>query len=223
MNSRSFVAALSQIKLAGVFNPYADRCVVHDLADGPAVRRSNLRSYLSAIEAADANTIWMGRDLGYRGGRRTGLALTDEVHLTALAETYPGATPAKATKGPAIAERTAAEIWSVLSSLDKPPLLWNVFPFHPYELGNEMTNRRFAARELAEVSELNRALIDWLRITRIVCIGQDAASYADHFGIRVEYVRHPSYGGIPEFRAGMRRLYHNELHISGRKGQNALF
>jgi len=28
-----------------------------------------------------SNTIWMGRDLGYRGGRRTGLALTDEAHL----------------------------------------------------------------------------------------------------------------------------------------------
>jgi hypothetical protein len=223
VNPRSFVAALSQIKLAGVFNTYADRCAVHDLADGPAVRRTNLRGYLSAIEDTAADTIWMGRDLGYRGGRRTGLALTDEVHLTVLAETYPGATPSKATKGPAIAERTAAEIWSVLSSLKRPPLLWNVFPFHPHEPDNEMTNRKFSKRELAVVTELNRELIRWLGIKRIVCIGQDAASYADNLGVAVQYVRHPSYGGIPEFRSGMRKLYGNDLRGPRKAAQNALF
>jgi hypothetical protein len=91
---RSFVAALSQINMEGRSNPYNHCCDVHDLANAPAVRRRNLRTYLSAIEQL-GDIIWMGRDLGYRGGRRTGLALTDECRLNAVAHSRPGAHPAK--------------------------------------------------------------------------------------------------------------------------------
>jgi hypothetical protein len=214
MTPRSFVAALADVRLAGVFNPYADRCRTHDLADGPAVRRSNLRGYLAAIESLETDTIWMGRDLGYRGGRRTGLALTDERHLDEMSNSYPGTSPSRATKGPAIAERTAAEIWAVLGRLENPPLLWNVFPFHPHEADEPFSNRRFTARELAAVNDLNHALITWLGIRRIISIGQDAATYASGFGVEVECIRHPSYGGVRDFRAGVRRLYGDELRAA---------
>ena len=33
------------------------------------------------IADAELDAIWVGRDLGYRGGRRTGLALTDDVYF----------------------------------------------------------------------------------------------------------------------------------------------
>ncbi|QEZ44119.1 uracil-DNA glycosylase [Cupriavidus oxalaticus] len=211
MTPRSFVAALAEIRLESVFNPYSNRCEIHDLADAPAVRRRNLRTYLTAIEELGADTIWMGRDLGYRGGRRTGLALTDERRLDAFAHSYPGATPNKATKGPVVAERTAAEIWAILERLDRRPLLWNVFPFHPHEADAPMTNRKFSAKELAAVSELNHTLFKWLGIRRIICIGQDAASYARSFGISVECVRHPSYGGVADFRRGMQEIYGDSL------------
>lgn len=220
--TRSFVAALSEIDLDGVFNPYRDRCFVHDLENGPAVRRRNLRGYLGSIEHLAADTIWMGRDLGYRGGRRTGLALTDERRLSILPQSYPGAAPCKATRGPIVAERTAAEIWAVLGRLRRPPLLWNVFPLHPHEPGEPMSNRRFTSRELAKVTDLNRALVDWLRIKRIICIGQDAAAYASTLGPAVECVRHPSYGGVNEFRAGMQRIYGPELRCPP-SGQPELF
>ncbi len=223
MNPRLFVAALAEVKLDGVFNPYRDRCEVHDLADAPAVRRRNLRGYLTAIEGLAADTIWMGRDLGYRGGRRTGLALTDEHRLSVLARAYPGSSPTKATKGPAVAERTAAEIWAVICRLERPPLLWNVFPFHPHDPDDPMTNRRFSARELAEVTDLNQALVEWLCIKRIICIGQDAAAYAESFGVQVERVRHPSYGGVVDFRGGMQRLYGFQLGKPSSEIQHALF
>jgi len=77
MTPTAFVKALAEFSLDNVFNPYADTCSVHDRAGAAASRRKNLRSYLQAVSDLGADTIWMGRDLRYRGGRRTGLALTD--------------------------------------------------------------------------------------------------------------------------------------------------
>ncbi|ALZ16752.1 uracil-DNA glycosylase [Pseudomonas aeruginosa] len=207
MTPTSFVKALAAFNLENVFNPYADTCPVHDRATAASCRRRNLKSYLRAAESIGVDTIWMGRDLGYRGGRRTGLALTDEYHLSEMAKLYPGCESLQATHGPAIAERTAAEIWGVLRSIDLPPLLWNVFPFHPHEAGNPFSNRRFSTKELSQVDELNSELFRWLKIRRVVAIGQDAAHYASRFGVTVECIRHPSYGGVRDFRAGMGRLY----------------
>ena len=57
------------------------------------------------------------------------------------------------------------------------------------------------------MDELNSELFSWLRISKIIAIGQDAAHYASRFGLPVETIRHPSYGGVRDFRAGMARLY----------------
>ena len=111
MNPTAFVNALSELKLDNVFNPYADKCPVHDRSDAVSARRRNLRGYLKAAAEIGVDTIWMGRDLGYRGGRRTGLALTDEYHLSEMTQRYPGSDFKQATVGPALAERTASEIW----------------------------------------------------------------------------------------------------------------
>jgi len=79
---KSFAAALSQTRLPSVFNPYGDCCPVHDRPDAARVRKRNLVRCLEAALAARIDTIWIARDLGYRGGRRTGIPLTDEIHLS---------------------------------------------------------------------------------------------------------------------------------------------
>lgn len=223
MNLRSFAKSLAEIALENVFNPYANICSIHDREDAAIIRRRNLSSYLIAAQALGVDTIWMGRDLGYRGGRRTGLAFTDECHLLKVPKLFPGALLSRATHGNAVAERTAAEIWAALRMAPRPPLFWNVFPFHPHECGNPLTNRRFTRKELAEVDDLNASLIACFDIKSIISIGQDASQYANRFGISVRVVRHPSYGGAIDFRRGIANVYGFEGFTHNESGQDSLF
>ena len=153
------VSSLAEIHLPNVFNPYNDVCPVHDRIDAPSVRRQNLWTYIASAHAQGADSIWFGRDLGYRGGRRTGLPLTDEANLATLNCIFSSARVRKATKSQLVAERTAAEIWGVIAQLPRPPLLWNAFPLHPHEPGKPMTNR---CHKAAEASVTRNLLVELL-------------------------------------------------------------
>ena len=200
MNPAKFVRELASLRFANTFNPYHDKCDLCDVADAPRWRAKTLRAMLAAADQVEIDAIWIGRDLGYRGGRRTGLALTDDVHMEVHAARW-GVGIRRATKGQAIAERTAAVIWNVLIQIPKPIFLWNVFPVHPHEEGDPFTNRSHNAREREAGEELLAELIKLLRPQRLIAIGNDAALAASRVATTTEIikVRHPSYGGQSEF------------------------
>lgn len=205
--TRSFATALANTRLPAVFNPYRDSCPIHDRSDAPRVRKRNLTQCLEAALDAHVDTMWIARDLGYRGGRRTGVPLTDEVHLASASTLLGGITLDRATRGPMVAERTAAIIWSVLTRIGAPAVLWNVFPLHPHEAGDPMSNRCHSRAERDATWPLLMALVEMIAPRRIVAIGRDAGLALAAIDIPVTMVRHPSYGGQSEFIAGVCALY----------------
>lgn len=207
MTPATFVEALTSIHLDDVFNPYNDRCMLHDRTNAPKLRRSNLLAVLEAASATGVDSIWIARDLGYRGGRRTGLPLTDEVHLPIFSSIYGGLALSRATKGPMVAERTAAVIWKVLTQINKPVFLWNVFPLHPFEPGDPLSNRCHTRAEREIFRELLFELLKMIRAKTVVAIGRDAYQSLVDLGIPCSAVRHPSYGGQVEFIDGISKLY----------------
>ena len=202
-----FAAVLSQPRLPSVFNPYGDCCPLHDRPDAARVRKDNLVRYLEAALAARADTIWIGRDLGYRGGRRTGVPLTDEVHLGHAGASLGGVALDRATRGPALAERTAAVVWRTLSRIGEPVVLWNVFPLHPHEPDDPFSNRCHTRAERQVTWPLLVALVAMIRPRRVVAIGRDAGVALAGMDIPVYVVRHPSYGGQTQFAAGVYQIY----------------
>lgn len=204
---KTFAQALAETHLPSVFNPYADCCATYDRADAARVRRRNLMRCLDAALTAHVDTIWIARDLGYRGGRRTGVPLTDEVHLGQAAALMGGITLDRATRGPVVAERTAAIVWSVLTRIGEPAVLWNVFPLHPHEADDPFSNRCHTRAEREATWPLLTALIAMIKPRRIVAIGRDAGVALNGLDITVEIVRHPSYGGQAEFIAGVNHIY----------------
>ncbi len=208
MKPIQFVEALGALDFENTFNPYSNRCPVHDLDDAPRRRSESLLSMLEVAAKTDVDSIWIGRDLGYRGGRRTGLALTDDIHIHAHAQRW-GVSVERPTKGEAVAERTAAVIWSILSHIEAPVFLWNVFPLHPHETDDPFSNRSHNSRERRAGEELLFRLIRLLKPRRLIAIGNDAAltayRLADHH--EVIKARHPSYGGQTQFLTQVRELY----------------
>lgn len=201
MKLHSFMESLIALRFENCFNPYADRCAVHDRADAPRRRAALLASILDSASSAPVEAIWIGRDLGYRGGRRTGLALTDDIHLCHHARRW-SVSMERPTKGAAVAERTAAVVWDVLDRIEDRIFLWNVFPLHPHEPQEPFSNRTHNVRERRAGEELLQCLVKLLRPGRLVAIGNEAAQAAQRVapdGVPVVKVRHPSYGGQTEF------------------------
>jgi len=182
-----------------VFNPYVHNCKTHDHKQSCQIREANLHVYLHQILKLKPEIMWVGRDLGYRGGRRTGIPLTDEMHLSLLNQTLGTTKIVKATSTEPIKEMTAKAIWKLAAHFSLPPFLWNVFPFHPYVQDNDMTNRSHSKIEFQTSQKILEEVIDIFEFKHYFALGRDAYSVLDDMGLDPVYVRHPSHGGQREF------------------------
>lgn len=218
-SASDFVDHLASLRFEGVFNPYAEVCPHCDRADAAAIRRKNLELVLDAALQQEVTSIWVARDLGYRGGRRTGLALTDEVNLVSHADLFDIPTLSRATTGPVVAERTANVVWQTLRRIDQPVFLWNVFPLHPHGPESPMTNRCHTRTERMQCSQFLQWLMTRLSPQTIVGIGRDAHEALCGMDFSAARIRHPSYGGQREFMSGVASLYdlplqeHTEIRL----------
>lgn len=208
MTPGDFVDTVRAMQFEDAFNPYADRCPVHDEPRAPTIRAKVLKRMLEAAVQVEIDALWIGRDLGYRGGRRTGLALTDDIHIQAHAARW-GISAERPTRGEVVAERTAAVIWGVLSRIEARIFLWNVFPLHPHVPRDPFTNRSHNSRERSAGEEVLRQLISLLKPRRLIAIGNDAAYATCRVTgtCDIVEVRHPSYGGQVQFLRQIRTLY----------------
>ena len=207
MRPKEFVRELADLNFDRTFNPYRDRCVVFDRTDAVKRRRDVLSKILEAAVVRGVDGMWIGRDLGHRGGRRTGLAFTDDAHLDAHAARW-GVSAKRPTLGRIVRERTAEVVWQSLTARGESVFLWNVFPLHPHEEGNSFSNRRHNGAERHAGEGLLREVIGLVKPRRLVAVGADAEAVARRLARDEEVVRvrHPSYGGQVQFQRQVREL-----------------
>ena len=208
MSTMHFISELKSLKFKNTFNPYSDCCELYDYKNAPQKRRALLKKLILAAQQKEVDSIWIGRDLGYRGGRRTGLALTDDVNFTTHLNRW-SLDSTKITKGNPVPERTASVIWNMLNKIDANIFLWNVFPLHPYEENAPFTNRAHNALERKAGEEILGMLVDLIKPKRLIAVGNDAERAALKFSSLsdVVKVRHPSYGGQATFIKQIEQLY----------------
>lgn len=202
--SANFVASLARVTLS-------DRaCNQYSAGASNAIRRANLRRYLRDMAAIGPAVLLVGEAPSYRGGRLTGIPFTSEsIMLRGIDGRVLGADRGyrKATPGPKRStEASATMVWAAICAIDPLPLLWNAFPFHPFQNANPFSNRVPTAGEL----RIGAFFLDSLRrlfpIHRVVAVGRLAERSLRDLGIEHLAVRHPSQGGKRKFLEGLARL-----------------
>ena len=178
-----------------------------------AVRRRNLRLYLSQMEQLAPRMLLIGEAVSYRGGRLTGVAFVSESVMLGGVSTSSGPILGaqqgyrKATPGPKLStEASATMVWETIRDIQPLPLLWNAFPFHPFNPGNPLSNRAPSAAELLIGERFIGRLLRLFAFEQVVAIGNSASLSLQRMEIEHVKVRHPSQGGKNLFVAGMARL-----------------
>ena len=204
----ALIRDLSQTRLsADVFNEYAPGNANN------AIRRANLRLYLSAMAARKPRTLLVMEAPGYRGCRLTGVPVTSR---KVLLEGLPALQIFGAEAGyrdvadagfeRIYGEQSATIVWSALSQLGALPFIWNTFPFHPHKTGHPLSNRKPRKAETEQGSAfLLRLLAQW-RFQQIIAVGNVAYDTLGALGIACSKLRHPAHGGKNDFVAGLSAL-----------------
>ena len=193
-----------------VFNPWWQVDAANDIGpQAPAIRRQQLRSYLSE-RIGKAQLALIGEALGYRGGHFTGIAMTSERILlggnsevppdNVLSAIKPRRT-SKLERAPrGFSEPTASIVWSTLlghGMRGSEFVLWNVFPWHSFAPRLSMLSNRMPTHaELGASEPVLKAFLSLFTGARVVAVGRLAASQLPS----AVCVRHPASGGSALFR-----------------------
>ena len=165
------------------------------------VCRYNLLHYLQHLKSQKVDLMLIGEAPGYRGCAMTGIPFTDEIQLSHPENRYALGNWSRSGQTGTTAERSASIVWPAIRAYHLVPLLWNVFPFHPYQAGNRRSNRTPTQRELREGRQYIEALREIFQIddAQVFAIGRKAQVI---LGLTDEThcIRHPANDFQKEFR-----------------------
>ena len=194
--------------LPEMFNPFRDRCLIHDLPNGPEIRKKNLEKYLEAHQRLNSKVLWVAEAASYNGSRRSGLFFIPETQFSAAAKLINAQPFEKATHTSSRASLTATFLWESILALPAPPLTFNALPFHPHLANRQLSNRTPSKKELGQNLQYLETLIQWFQPEVIVAIGRKAEYSCSKLGVKATYARHPSQGGQSYFRKTIKEIYH---------------
>lgn len=169
------------------------------------IRRHNLTVYLEMMKDINPGIMMIGEAPGYKGCRLTGVPFTSEKVLAT--------NPFFCNQGFKFiheidkleSEQSATIVWNELNALKEKPLIWNIFPFHPYGNKGVNSNRTPNGKELDLGNEILKEMLKLFTINKIIAVGKKAESQLKGSGLNFRYVRHPANGGKSDFVNGLQK------------------
>ena len=173
------------------------------------IRAHNLELYLNQMHELAPTLLLLGEAPGYKGCGLTGVPFSSEkivkTNTFFTNQAYKLVDPSKLES-----EQSATIVWNFLNTLKQPPLIWNIFPFHPYKGNNIKSNRTPNEMELEMGKKFVLKLLNIFNIKHIIAVGRKPEQMLKDLNISYEYVRHPANGGKNKFIEGINNVYANQ-------------
>jgi len=199
-----FVEKLASYKTTGnVFNHYSP-----DFPDN-LIRRENLLLYLRFMKEIRPEVILIGEAPGYHGCRLTGVPFTSEFILLNDLRVFGKEKGYRKTNEVARKkkEQSATIVWETLNYYRFLPLMWNAFPFHPYQPTNCEKNRTPSTTELDLGQSFLKDILKLFDLDKVVALGGNAEKSLNKMRIECSRIRHPANGGKADFVKGIEELF----------------
>ena len=193
------------------FNFYCQELPGIDLPGAAAIRRENLKAYVSSFFERP-EMLLVGEAPGWRGCRFSGVPFTSEAQLCAGELPFQGMKSSLGSK--AYREASATIFWDTMRPLHPGFFVWNALPLHLHQPGKPLSNRRPTQHELQAGAQILHQVVHLLKPRFVIAVGKSAGVALDLAGAEYLNVRHPSHGGARDFNKGIVSVK-NHITIGG--------
>lgn len=168
MDTTKFVLKLQKFKTSKILtNAYEN-----------AIIAQNFEIYLRNMLILQPDTLFVGEAPGYKGCARTGIPFTDEYNMMETENKVLGKKYGYQVidqKCKLEKEVSAGTIWKVLNLVDRMPLMWNAFPYHPHKEDDCLSNRTPTKTETEiGIEYIKDLLMLFPQIQNVYAIGKTA-------------------------------------------------
>ncbi|GAB3795584.1 uracil-DNA glycosylase [Humibacter antri] len=183
-----------------------------------ALRRRNLLRYLELMAEAGPQILLLGEAPGHRGMTVSGVPFTSVREVNTRPGPISGRPEGDGLELPehpdAPWEASSRVVWSALKSWRGPlPLLWSVYPNHPFVAGDRRTNRAPRAPEVRVGAPVGLELARAFGVRTVAAVGRKAQGALAAAGIEAPALRHPAQGGAATFTRQLAEL--NDRMLAG--------
>ncbi|MFD1676621.1 uracil-DNA glycosylase [Alicyclobacillus fodiniaquatilis] len=206
LHQEVFVEEIFDQKVWGIIGEMSEKVFpsVNNFYKDSSLRQSNLEKYFNALFWKRPSYMFIGEAPGVHGCALTGIPFTSErVIRDGITNHHFNGTRFMA-EGHSY-EGSASYFWQMINRMPKPPVLWNVFPLHPYKMVNgEMKNRAPKEAEKAWGQEILLKVLGLFPSIHIITVGNHARTTCEKLKIKTSgHIIHPAHH-VNEFREQFR-------------------
>ena len=180
-----------------------------------SIKRHNLELYLRQMQSLAPHVLLVGEAPGKFGSYRTGIPFTSEDVISTnpffRAQNY------HIIHTPPCVEHASSKLWSVLNLSNNKPVIWNIYPFLPFQADGLYRKPKACETELG--LQFVKKLLEIFPIDTIIALGSisklkiQELEKSGYPNMSFHYINHPSYDYNNQFTTQLTKILNSEASL----------